>query len=113
MNISEKTAILSARVRDNIIKGGKGLIAQSALWQVEVEEPLAFFTSGLGKRGTFVQSAQIPSAEVDDVSCQTMKVFGGEFKRVHPLLNLIMVRHNCHKMDLSFHGPDRAGRDFF
>lgn len=70
-------------------KRGKGLIAYATLRQVEVESALAFCTSCLGKRGTFVQSAQIASTEVDDVSSQTAKVFGGEFKGFHAVLNLI------------------------
>jgi hypothetical protein len=67
LNVSEKATVLGARVPDNISKGGKGLIAHAALWQVEVEEALAFCTSCLGKRGPFVQSAQISSTEVDDI----------------------------------------------
>ena len=46
---------------------------RSRVWQVEVEEALAFCTSCLGKRGTFVQSAQTSSTEVDDVGSQTAK----------------------------------------
>jgi len=70
---------------------------RSRVWQVEVEEALAFCTSCLGKRGTFVQSAQISSAEVDDVGSQTAKVFEGQFKGFHAVLNLITGRHTVRK----------------
>ena len=79
---------------------------RSRVWQVEVEEALAFCTSCLGKRGTFVQSAQISSTEVDDVGSQTAKVFEGEFKGFHVVLNLITGRHNSHKRNLRFPEPD-------
>src|SRR5271170_7124767 len=97
MNISEKTTVLRARVPNNIGKGGKGLIAHAVLRQVEVKEALAFCASCLWKRGTLVQSAQVFSAEVDDVGSQTAKVFDGEFQGVHGVLNLIIGRQNSHK----------------
>ena len=111
LNISEKATVLSARVPNNIRQVGKCLSAHAALWQVEVEDALAFCTSCLGKRGTFVQSAQIPGTEVDNVSSQTAKVFGGEFKGFHAVLNLITGRLNSHKRNLKF--PGHVGLPLF
>src|ERR1700689_5474678 len=89
MNVSEKAAVLSTRVPNNISKGGKGLIAHAVLRQVEIEEALACCARCLWKRGTLVQRTQVFSAEVDDLGSQTAKVFQGKFKGVHVVLNLI------------------------